>query len=84
MVRKFVNERDGTITDGFAELSGISRENCSSFCNADRCVISNQGTCAHPCKNGLQRPGLQPPEILERYADACKILGVKNKHEVAP
>jgi hypothetical protein len=71
-----------TITDGFGELSGISAQNCSSFCNADRCVISDDGTCAHPMKSGLQRPGQRSPETLKRYDDACKILNVKNKHLV--
>jgi hypothetical protein len=74
-----------TITDGFAELSGISLQNCSSYCNADRCVISNRGICAHPCK-GSPQFGADPnrDELQARYADACKILGIKNKFEITP
>jgi hypothetical protein len=71
-----------TLTEGFGELSGISAQNCSSFCNAERCVISGDGACAHPMKNGLQLPGQRAPETLERYDEACKILGAKNKNRV--
>ncbi len=68
--------------DSFAELSGISQQNCASFCHADHCVVSGDGTCAHPLKSGLQRPGQRSPEVLKRYDEACQILGVKNKFEV--
>jgi hypothetical protein len=69
-------------TSGFGEYSGLSAHNCSSFCNGDRCVITGDNVCAHPLKNGLQRPGQRSPEVLERYDEACKILGVKNKNLV--
>ncbi len=75
---------NATITDSFAELSGLSKENCSSHCNAERCVITGGHVCSHPCKSGLQQPFLQPPEVLKRYGEACQILGVKNKFEVTP
>ena len=73
-----------SVTDSFAELSGISMQNCSSFCNADKCVISGENICSHPGKGGLQNPGLKSPEVLKRYGEACQILGVKNKLEVTP
>jgi hypothetical protein len=73
-----------TVTDSFAELSGISKQNCASHCIAGRCVITGDHVCSHPCMSGLQQPGRQPPEVLKRYGEACQILGVKNKFEVTP
>jgi hypothetical protein len=73
-----------SVTDSFAELSGISMQNCSSFCNAEKCVISSRGVCAHPAKGGPQLADIDRPEVRTRYAEACQIIGMKNKFEVAP
>ncbi len=72
-----------SILDGFAELSGISHNNCSSHCRADHCVLSGRDYCAHPLKGGPQKNDLNRPEIQARYAEACQILNIKNKLEIS-
>ena len=63
-----------------SELDGLSRTQCAAACKVDRCVISESAVCAHPCMNGLQSPRVG--DVLVRYAAACRLLGVKNFHEV--
>jgi hypothetical protein len=65
-----------------ADLAGISKDNCAKACTVAGCAITGVNTCAHPNKGGVQRALMGDVEILARYADACKILGVPNKHEI--
>ena len=61
--------------------AGISPANCPITCNAERCVISGRGICAHPYKGGLQA-SMQTPEAVRRLNEAKRVLG-KRKLDVA-
>src|SRR5260221_692949 len=64
-----------------AAYAGISPANCPTACNAERCVISGRGICAHPYKGGLQA-SLQTPEAVRRLNEAKRVIG-KRKLDVA-
>jgi hypothetical protein len=64
-----------------SELDGITKADCAKACSVTGCAITGS-VCAHPLKGGVQRALMGDIEILGRYADACKILGVPNKHEI--
>jgi hypothetical protein len=68
-------------TKGRADLAGITRDHCPAACSISGGAITGS-VCAHPNKGGVQRACMGDLEILGRYADACKILGVQNKHEI--
>ena len=63
---------------------GITKDKCASGCSERGCIITEGGSgiCAHPYKGGVQHADTKP-EILGRYAEACKIVGKKNIHEVS-
>jgi hypothetical protein len=63
-------------------LSGITRKECPAGCKADRCVISARPICSHPCLGGVQESLKSDPGVMMRHAEACKALGIQNKHEV--
>jgi hypothetical protein len=69
-------------TKGRADLAGITKTDCAKACSETGCAITGVNACAHPLKGGVQRALMGDLEILGRYADACKILGVPNKHEI--
>jgi hypothetical protein len=67
------------------DLAGISKTACPTACNIERCVISaGRPLCFHPCGSGVPFNFKNDPEIQKIYADACKILDVRNKHEIQP
>jgi hypothetical protein len=51
-------------------FEGMTATTCSSKCNADGCVISGRGYCAHPRKGGLQAVDLSSPDALRRAQQA--------------
>jgi hypothetical protein len=65
-----------------SKLAGITKAACAKACSETGCVITGMNVCAHPNKGGVQRSLMGDLEILGRYADACKILGVPNKCEI--
>jgi hypothetical protein len=69
-------------TKDHADLAGITKESCAKACSEAGCAITGLNVCGHPRKGGVQRALMGNLEVLARYADACKILGVPNKHEV--
>jgi hypothetical protein len=60
-----------------AEFDGLTISACATACNAERCVISGRGICAHPCKGGLQGTDKGKPEAVARLAQAKGVLGLK-------
>jgi hypothetical protein len=60
---------------------GITPSDCPVACNADRCIISGRGICAHPYKGGLQAM-MQTPEAIRRLNEAKRVIG-KRKLDVA-
>jgi hypothetical protein len=62
-------------------FAGMTQKSCATTCNAERCVISEVGHCAHPMAGGLQL-ALKNESSLARYAEACAVLGVKNVHTI--
>ena len=64
------------------KLDGMTAIACPTACNEERCIISGRGHCTHPCKGGIPED-IQTPEILERFAEARKLLGLTNKGVIA-
>jgi hypothetical protein len=65
-----------------SKFSGMSKSQCPAGCNVDRCLITLRAHCGHPCLQGIQT-ALKSQDVLANYAEACKAIGVQNKHEVA-
>lgn len=61
--------------------AGLTAANCATACNADRCVISGRGICAHPYKGGLQA-STQDPDATRRLNEAKRVIG-KRKLDIA-
>jgi hypothetical protein len=64
-----------------AEFAGISKDNCATACNVERCVISKRPFCFHPLKGGMSF-AFSDPDVRASYGDACDALGVKNIHAI--
>lgn len=60
---------------------GITPADCPTGCNAERCVISGRGICAHPYKGGLQA-SMQSPDAIRRLNEAKRVIG-KRKLDIA-
>jgi hypothetical protein len=60
-----------------SEFQGLTRDNCSTGCNAERCIFSGKPYCAHPAKGGLQGVDLRNTDLVTRYHRARKALGLK-------
>lgn len=63
------------------DFTGLSKSSCAAKCSAEQCVISEVGHCSHPLQGGLQFT-LKNPASLARYAEACKVLGVKDVNTI--
>lgn len=63
------------------ELTGLTKDDCAAGCSASGCLIAaGRPHCMHPLKGGVPFNFKYDPAIQTNYADACKALGVKNKH----
>lgn len=60
------------------KLEGMTKHDCATGCNAERCVISNRGFCLHPMKSGMGAVETDP-DVKAAYSSACEMLGFKNK-----
>jgi hypothetical protein len=57
------------------DLTGLTDSNCCIGCNANGCVISGQGYCAHPRKGGLHHHQLQSDQdAMRRIRLAREVL----------
>jgi hypothetical protein len=63
-----------------SKFAGMTKEACPAACNAEGCVITGKGFCAHPTKGGIPASFKNDPAIQEAFAAACKALGVPNVH----
>lgn len=50
-----------------AELHGITQRECPIGCTAERCVITGEPICGHPCKGGIQPIHKLDQAIVERH-----------------
>jgi hypothetical protein len=64
------------------DFTGMTKSACPKACSKDRCAISFRPVCVHPCGSGLQQALQSDPDTVERYMDACKLLG-RNPEKVA-
>jgi len=60
------------------KLDGMTVTECPKACNADGCVISGKGYCAHPRKGGLQPQDQGSIEAIDRLTKAQKKLAVSD------
>jgi hypothetical protein len=56
---------------------GITRKECSTDCNAARCVISRRPFCLHPCKMAFPESLSHDEEAKRAYDAARESLGMK-------
>ena len=56
---------------------GITRKECSTDCNAARCVISRRSFCLHPCKMAFPESLSHDDETKVAYDVARESLGRK-------
>jgi hypothetical protein len=61
-------------------LEGMTKLDCATACNRERCVISKRPFCFHPLK-GAMTFAFTDPAVVSAYAEACEVLGVKNIHQ---
>lgn len=66
------------------DLTGMTRSQCPAACSPDKCIITETASCGHPAMTGVQHALKSRPGVLDRYGEACKVIGVKNMHEVLP
>jgi hypothetical protein len=65
-------------------LAGITKDACATACNIGGCEIAGgRPHCMHPLKGGVPHEHKSDPAILESYAQACTVLGVKNVNQPA-
>jgi hypothetical protein len=63
-------------------LSGITKSDCATACNANGCVIGGgRPRCMHPCKSGIPIELLNDRAIQDAFDAACTALGVRNIHK---
>ncbi len=65
------------------DFTGMTRSECPAGCSAERCIITERPFCAHPRGSGLQESFKSDPGVIERYAEACKALGIQARREIA-
>jgi hypothetical protein len=62
-------------------LSGITKTDCATACNANGCVIGARPRCMHPCKSGIPIELLNDRAVHAAFDEACTALGVHNIHK---
>lgn len=61
-------------------LSGITKTDCATACNANACVIGGRPRCMHPKKSGIPIELLNDRAIHEAFDEACRAIGARNIH----
>lgn len=70
-------KRSAAVPKPAAEFAGLTVTDCPSACNAQGCIISGIGVCAHPRKGGLQGRLMHDNAAIGRLNHAHKVLGKK-------
>lgn len=58
-------------------LSGLTVMECPLECEPNKCVITGDSVCGHPCKSGLHSKHKNDPAVAGRYRAARKVLQVE-------
>lgn len=56
------------------EFAGLTRKDCCVECGDGRCIITENSSCGHPYKGGLQGKDAQNSKTMSRFQRARKLI----------